>query len=129
MSSETSTRAGAGRRVLVVDDYPDAADMLAEVLELRGHEVAVAHDAATALAVTAEFAPQIALLDLRLPGMDGFELAAELRRRCGTNLVLMAMSGLSRPEERSRATEAGFQHYLAKPIDLDELQDLLSGDD
>jgi DNA-binding response OmpR family regulator len=125
MSSETSTAADSRRRVLVVDDYPDAADMLAEVLELRGDQVAVAHDAEAALAIAAEFAPQIALLDLRLPKMDGFELASELRRRHGAGLVLIAMTGLSRPEERARATEVGFGHYLVKPIDLAELQALL----
>jgi CheY-like chemotaxis protein len=112
------------QRVLVVDDYPDSADMLAEALEDMGHQVAVAHDGEKALGVAAEFSPQVALLDLRLPKIDGFELARKLRESHGAGVLLVAMTGLSRPEERSRASAVGFQHYFVKPVDLQKLQEL-----
>lgn len=112
------------QRVLVVDDYPDSADMLAEALEDMGHQVAVAHDGETALTLAGEFSPQIALLDLRLPRMDGFELAGKLKELHGAGLLLVAMTGLSRPEERSKATQVGFKHYFVKPVDLQKLQEL-----
>lgn len=114
------------RRVLVVDDYPDSADMLAEALEDMGHRVAVAHDGESALVIADNFAPQIAILDLRLPQMDGFELAGKLKQSHGADVVLVAMTGLSRPEERSKAAQVGFEHYFVKPIDLEKLQELFA---
>ncbi|HVY25216.1 MAG TPA: response regulator [Polyangiaceae bacterium] len=122
----TAASSSRSHRVLVVDDYPDSADMLAEALEHMGHQVAIAHDGETALSVAAEQAPRIALLDLRLPRMDGFELATKLKQAHGSNLVLVAMTGLSRAEERARASLAGFEHYFVKPVDLQELEQLLS---
>jgi CheY-like chemotaxis protein len=126
MTIETITGSSKGWRVLVVDDYPDAADMLAEALEMMGHQVVIAHDGETALNVATEQAPQIALLDLRLPRMDGFELATKLKEKHGAALVLVAMTGLSRAEERARATQAGFEHYFVKPVDLSALEQLIS---
>jgi DNA-binding response OmpR family regulator len=114
------------RRVLVVDDYPDSADMLAEAIEDMGHRVAVAHDAESALVIADNFAPQIALLDLRLPLMDGFELGGKLKQSHGAGVVLVAMTGLSRAEERSRAAQVGFEHYFVKPIDLEKLRELFA---
>jgi CheY-like chemotaxis protein len=112
------------QRVLIVDDYPDSADMLAEALEDMGHQVAVAHDGETALTLAGEFLPQIALLDLRLPRMDGFELAGKLKESHGGDVVLVAMTGLSRPEERHKATSVGFEHFFVKPVDLQKLREL-----
>jgi DNA-binding response OmpR family regulator len=124
--SSVPPSADKGRRVLVVDDYPDSADMLAEALQDLGHRVAVAHDAETALVVADNFSPQIAILDLRLPQMDGFELAGKLKASHGAGMVLVAMTGLSRAEERSKATQVGFEHYFVKPIDLEKLQELFA---
>jgi CheY-like chemotaxis protein len=100
--------------------------MLAEALEQMGHQVAIAHDGESALGVAAKLRPQIALLDLRLPQMDGFELATKLREDHGADLVLVAMTGMSRAEERTKATSAGFEHYFVKPVDLDQLKQLIS---
>lgn len=101
--------------------------MLAEALALHGHQVALAHDPASALRVAAEHRPDVALLDVRLPqAADGYELAAELKRQYGERMILIAMSGMSTPEAIERGRAAGFDHYLIKPIDLTTLLRLIS---
>ncbi|MCE9574125.1 MAG: PAS domain S-box protein [Deltaproteobacteria bacterium] len=112
-----ATRAGAGRRVLVVDDNPDAADMLAEVLRARGHAAAVAYDAPAALALVARFRPDVALLDLGLPVVDGYELARRLREVAGP-VRLVAVTGYGQPADRERSEAAGFDAHMVKPVDL-----------
>jgi signal transduction histidine kinase/response regulator of citrate/malate metabolism len=115
-------------RVLVVDDNADAAHLIAEVLALGGHTAHVALDAAAALKAADEFAPHVALLDLGLPVMNGYELATRLREACpGSMPVVIAITGYGQEEDRRRTERAGFRSHLVKPIDLEELQHLLEG--
>src|SRR5262245_10839281 len=114
-------------RVLVVDDNADTADTLATLLELEGHQVKLAHDGPTALAAAATFRPDAVVLDLGLPGMDGFEVARRLRDRAGGNgPVLVAVSGYGQDEDRHRARQAGFDHHLVKPAEIATLTSLLA---
>ena len=116
----------APRRVLVVDDNVDIADLLAEALTTLGHDARVAYDGPGALAVAAGFAPQIAFVDIGLPVMDGFELARRLREaHPGRPLQLVAVTGYGQEADRQRSREAGFDVHLVKPIDLGALTTLI----
>jgi CheY-like chemotaxis protein len=113
-----------GRRVLVVDDNVAVARMLKEHLAKLGHEPAIAHDASTALELAASFRPDIAVLDVGLPEIDGYELARRLRERLGAEtLRLIAMSGYG--ADHAQVASAGFDHHLVKPIALEALSILL----
>jgi CheY-like chemotaxis protein len=113
-------------RVLVVDDHPDAADSLADVVELLGCPVRACRDGRAALLAAAEFRPQVCLLDLIMPGMDGLELAAGLRAQFGARpLLLVAVTALGDIEDRTRTALAGFHGHLTKPIDVRALADTL----
>jgi signal transduction histidine kinase/ActR/RegA family two-component response regulator len=114
-------------RVLVVDDNVDTAHGMERLLKLIGHETARAHDGNEALQVACEFRPEIILLDIGLPGMDGYEVAARMRREewC-KNAVIVAVSGYGQDEDRRRSMEAGFDHHLIKPLDHDALLLLIS---
>ncbi len=113
-------------RVLVVDDNRDAADSLAMLLELWGHEVQVVNEPATALEVARTQQPEIVLLDIGLPGMDGYEVAKLLREQGLRKAFLAAVTGYGQEEDRQRAQEAGFDYHLVKPLDPDLLQELLN---
>jgi len=115
-------------RVLVVDDNIDAAITLAEMLEHIGCQVALAHDGPSALVVAASFDPDIALLDLGLPIMDGYELAERLRaqRQPGHRLQLVAVTGYGQESDRERTARAGFDRHVVKPVSLRELRDLIT---
>jgi CheY-like chemotaxis protein len=116
---EARSKSGAPSRILVVDDNQDGADMLAEILAGKGYDTRVAHDAPSALRVAADFVPQVALLDIGLPVMDGYELAGHLRNLPGlSGLQLIALTGYGQDSDRKRAFEAGFQHHLIKPVDI-----------
>ena len=116
--SEDAPPAGA-LRILVVDDNEDGAAVLAEVLAEKGYNTRVAHDAQTALRIAAEFTPDVAFLDLGLPIMDGYELAAHLRGVEGLGAVrLVAVTGYGQESDRQRTREAGFHDHLVKPVDL-----------
>jgi signal transduction histidine kinase/ActR/RegA family two-component response regulator len=113
---------GIRRRVLVVDDNVDAADSLAEVLKALGHQVEVAHEGTAALAAASNRPPEVVLLDLGLPGMDGYEVARRLRTaHPGDSIRLIALTGYGQEADRARARQAGFDVYLVKPADLDGL--------
>jgi CheY-like chemotaxis protein len=103
-----------------VDDNVDAAEMLAEALHALGYRTAIAHDGPHALQVVAEFEPQIALLDIGLPVMDGYELGERLREQ-RANLTLVAITGYGQDTDRERARDAGFDDHLTKPVDIDNL--------
>ena len=120
--------AGDGRlKILLVEDHQDTAESLGAMLEGWGHEVQVAFDGLSALRAAAALAPDVVLSDLGLPGMDGYELARQLRQQPGFGRVLLvALSGYGREEDKRRALEAGFDHHLVKPPDMDVLQDLLA---
>jgi CheY-like chemotaxis protein len=114
-------------RVLVVDDNVDAAEGLAAVLAAWGHLTWVEHGADKALRVADSIRPQVALLDLGLPGMDGFELGRRLRALAGLEgLLIVAVTGYGQEEDRRRTREAGFDGHLTKPVDLDALRMLLT---
>jgi CheY-like chemotaxis protein len=114
------------RRILIVDDNVDAAQMLGDLVRDLGHEPKLAHDALSALDLIASFEPSIALLDIGLPVMDGYELAQRLRAVFAPNaLRLIAVTGYGQESDRLRAKQAGFDHHLIKPLDVDELIPLL----
>ncbi|SEO51640.1 Signal transduction histidine kinase [Duganella sp. CF517] len=118
---------GGGTRVLVVDDNQDAADSLADLLGALGYSATVAYDPAHAIAAAGDAMPQVAILDIGLPGMDGFELAAHLRRLPrGDTLKLIALSGYGQENDKHRSREAGFAAHLVKPINIADLQTTLS---
>ncbi len=113
-------------KVLVVDDNRDAAESLAALLRLGGHEVALAHSGEAALDVAGRFRPTLALLDIGMPGMNGYELAQALRAQpWGARMVLAALTGWGQQDDKRRAFEAGFDHHLTKPVEPAALDTVL----
>jgi PAS domain S-box-containing protein len=121
--------AAPGRRVLVVDDNPDAAEMLSLLLRRRGHQAEVAHDGPSALELYERFRPDAALLDIGLPVMDGYELARRLRARAGDGLLLVAVTGYGQDSDRQRSREVGFAYHLVKPVNNKHLLAILASRD
>jgi signal transduction histidine kinase len=116
----------SGLRVLIVDDSPDVADSLQLLLDSRGYSVRTAYEGASALCAASAFDPQVVLLDIGLPHMNGLEVARALRERAAKNTpLLIAMSGYGQDADKRRSREAGFVAHLVKPIDPDELYALL----
>jgi len=117
----------SGRRILVVDDNHDSAESLAMLLEITGNETLVAYDGMVALRQAAAFRPDVVLLDLGLPKLDGYEVARRLRARpWGKKLVLVAITGWGQDEDRRHTAEAGFDGHLVKPVDYAALTQLLA---
>lgn len=118
-----------GLRILVVDDNPDVAETLGELLAFFGHEVRIESDAESGLRACLELLPDVALLDLGMPGMDGFELARRIRRGlpAGAATRLVAVTGHGTAEDRARSRRAGFDLHVVKPVGADELRELLDG--
>jgi len=112
--------------LLIVDDNVDAAISLRMLLELDGHQVEVAHDGDAGLERLAEIKPEVALLDIGLPDMDGYELARRIRSNGEANVWLVAVSGYGQEQHQRSAQEAGFDRYLVKPVDFDALSRLLN---
>jgi PAS domain S-box-containing protein len=111
-----------GLRVLVVDDNVDTANGMAKLFRLSGHAVRVAHSGPDAIAAAREHGPEVVILDIGLPGMDGYDVAALLRREEGTReAVIIAVSGYGEEQARSRSGEAGFNHHLIKPVNFETL--------
>jgi signal transduction histidine kinase/ActR/RegA family two-component response regulator len=122
-ATATTRNLEAPLRVLLVDDSVDAATLLSMVLEADGYDVRVAHEATRALEIAADFTPEIVLLDLGLPGMDGFQLAQAMRKlACTANSLLIAVTGYGQAADRLRSQEAGFDHHLVKPVAAEEIQ-------
>ncbi len=114
-------------RILVVDDSVDAAETLAMLLQLSGHEVRTAHDGLAAIGAAIEFLPNVVLLDIGLPGMNGFEVAKRLRQEPAfANPLLVAMTGYGEALARQRSKEAGFDHHLVKPVDFEKVEAILA---
>ena len=114
------------RRILVVDDNEDSADSLAMLLKLSGHEVHTAHDGLDAIDAAAKVQPDVILLDIGLPRLNGYEAARRLRlQRRDKDLMLIALTGWGQEEDRRRSEEAGFDAHIVKPVDLDALSNLL----
>jgi CheY-like chemotaxis protein len=118
----------ASRRVLVVDDNEDAAESIALLLSMGGHQVRVELNGPAALAAFPEFQPDVVLLDIGLPEIDGYEVARRLRDgQDGRELLLIALTGYGREEDVQRSREAGFDHHMVKPVDFPQLEALVGG--
>jgi CheY-like chemotaxis protein len=114
------------RSILVVDDNQDSAESMAMFLRLSGHEVRTAHDGLSAIEVAEEFQPQVILLDVGLPGLNGYKVAQHIRERRGTGVTLIALTGWGQEEDRRRSRAAGLDYHLTKPVDFDHLMKLLA---
>jgi len=114
------------RRILVVDDNRDAVESLAELLTLFGHEVETAHDGMAAVRAAAAFRPEAVILDIGLPGLDGYEAARRIRDQPeGGGMLLIALTGRGQEEDRRRSKEAGFDYHVTKPLEIETLEQLL----
>ena len=114
-------------RILVVDDNKDAVQSMAMLLEVSGNDVRLAHEGKQALELAQQFKPHVVLLDIGLPGMDGYEVARRLRQQPPLQRsLLIALTGYGQPEDRKRSRAAGFDYHLVKPVDPTELEELLA---
>jgi CheY-like chemotaxis protein len=119
--------AGRGLRILVVDDNVDAANTLAELLRIKGHEVRVAYEGLSAVEGATSFRPQVAILDLGLPGLNGYEVAQRLEEELLDDApLLIAVSGYGREEDLRRSSESGFDHHFVKPVEVATLLRVLA---
>ncbi len=112
--------------ILVVEDNPDIRLLLQKKLERHGHEVFVAEDGLRGVEEAIEHRPNLAVVDIGLPGIDGYEVARRIREAVGDEIVLVALTGYGQPEDRQRALEAGFDHHLTKPVDMKRLRELIA---
>jgi CheY-like chemotaxis protein len=116
---------GPALQILVVEDNKDTADSLAMLLRLWGHEVRTSHDGLSGLKAAQSYCPDVVLLDIGLPGLDGYEVARQLRGTFGPAMRLVAMTGYGQEEDRQKAVGVGFDAHLVKPTDPDTLQAVL----
>lgn len=117
----------ARRRVLVVDDNVDSAEMLFELLTAKRHDVRTAHSGADALTIVRDFTPEVVLLDIGLPGMNGYDVARQIRQSdSGQQIFLVALTGFGQPADRERTAEAGFDAHVVKPVDPDAISLLVT---
>ena len=116
---------GADCRVLVVDDNEDAADSLATLLGVMGYQVRVAYDGPEAIEAADEFHPAVALLDIGLPRLSGYDIARHIREKQGARVLLVAITGWGQDDDRRKARDAGFDHHFTKPADFEVLVELI----
>ena len=127
-SNSTDASSAGAQRVLLVDDNVDAVESMEILLQAFGYEVATAIHPDLALARLETFAPAAAVIDIGLPGMDGYQLATEIRRRlAGKPMRLIAFTGYGGADDIARATQAGFDAHLVKPVEIDRLLAVLAG--
>jgi CheY-like chemotaxis protein len=127
-NTKEDTRSADRPRVLVVDDNQDAAATLAELLQLLGSEVSVAHDGAAAIVRADEFKPDVVLLDIGLPDIDGYEVARRLRAgERSPRPRLIALTGWGQEEDKRRSQSAGFNFHMVKPVEPSAIEKLLAG--
>jgi CheY-like chemotaxis protein len=113
-------------RILVVDDNHDAADSLAKLIRSFGHEAKAVYDGHAALKEATAFQPDMALVDIGMPGIDGYQTVAELRQRRGNvHLIVVAVTAWTREEDKRRAYDSGFDLHVAKPVSVEKLKELL----
>lgn len=130
-SEDNAHHAGStqqGKRILVVDDNVDAAESAAEILRILGNEVAVVHDGLAAVVAVEEWGPDTVLLDIGLPGIDGYEVARRVRQTArGKAVMLVALTGWGQDQDKQRSSESGFDQHWVKPVGLDKLKELSGG--
>jgi len=116
-----------GRRVLVIEDNRDAAETLADVLQILGHDVRIAYNGVSGIAAASEFHPDVVLCDIGLPDMEGYEVARRLHsEKASSSALLVALSGYGQPEDRKRSADAGFARHIVKPVTIDTLQQAIA---
>lgn len=115
------------RRVLVADDNEDAGESLAMLLRLDGHEVQVANNGTEAVALFDRMNPDVAILDIGMPGLSGYDVASRIRsRKTGRHVMLIAVTGWGQETDKARASQAGFDHHFTKPVEPEALSALLA---
>ena len=128
-AEQLADKSGARRRVMVVDDSVDGAESMSILLEMLGHEVRVMYDGAAAIAAASEFRPEVVLLDIGLPVIDGYQVARALRAEPATaGALLIALTGYGQDSDRQRTRDAGFDHHLVKPASLDDIERVIAAD-
>ncbi|SDH54622.1 Signal transduction histidine kinase [Paraburkholderia steynii] len=126
---DTQSAPDAKRRVMVVDDSVDGAESMSILLEMLGHDVRVMYDGAAAISTAGEFKPEVVLLDIGLPGIDGYQVARALRAEPATaGALLIALTGYGQESDRQRTRDAGFDHHLVKPASLDDIERVIAAD-
>ena len=123
---ERPAAASRRRRILVADDNQDSADSMAALLSLSGHETSVVYDGEDAVAAAAQLRPDVVLLDLGMPRLDGHQAAERIRRCLGPSVLLIAVTGWGDEQSRQRTRDAGFDAHLTKPVELPRLLALLA---
>lgn len=124
--SDAAVPPTGGRRILVADDDQDSAESLAMLFQMMGHDVRSALNGLEAVDVAANFRPDLIVLDIGMPGLDGYEVCRRIRQQPWAQaVVIAALTGWTRDEDKDRSQEAGFDHYLVKPIDPQALTDLV----
>ena len=119
--------AAGSRRVLVVDDNESAARVLSLLLKAYGHDVRTAHDGLAAVETAAEFLPDVVLMDIGMPKLNGNDAARRIRQQpWGRHMVLAALTGLGQDDDKARTRDAGFDHHFVKPLDVELLRQLLA---
>lgn len=130
LRSDSATAAAAvRRRILVVEDNPDIRESLRMLLDLWGHEVMLAETGNEGLALALQVKPDVALIDIGLPGMNGYEVALQIRARTRdwpARMTMVALTGYGQPSDRERASQSGFDGHLLKPVDPDVLSGILA---
>jgi PAS domain S-box-containing protein len=130
LKSVADSPASVSRRILIADDNRDAADTLAELLRMEGHEVTLVNDGPTALAAFGAFRPGVVLLDIGMPGLSGYEVARKMRdSEPESGVTLIAITGWGQENDKERAFAAGFDYHLTKPVDLQRVAELLRRED
>jgi CheY-like chemotaxis protein len=126
-SGNKKARPTSSRRILVVDDNRDAATSLTMLLKIAGHETQAAHDGLEAVDVAETFRPDVVLVDISLPRMNGFDVCRRIRQQpWGKDMTLVALTGWGQNEDRQMSKEAGFDHHLVKPVDFNALMETLT---
>ena len=123
---EKATTADNRQRVLVVDDNRDSAQTLAMMLKIMGNDVRTAHDGLEAIEQAQDYQPDVLLLDLGMPKLNGYDVCRRIREQAwGAKLQIIALTGWGQAEDRQRTKDAGFDHHLVKPVDVTRLRELL----
>ncbi len=124
--SSKDSRAYAKYRILIVEDNEDARDLLRALIEKMGHDVETASDGVKAVEVARSFQPVLVLLDIGLPGMDGYAVARKLREEHGAKVVLAALTGYGQERDRLLSEGAGINHHLVKPVSLEAVRNIIA---